>query len=123
MTVKLEFEVDDSLAKEGILKDLNLSVHARAFDSDSHLWTNDLEYNRHFVRCQENYFNSYLRYNGVLFLNDVYRGFGFRPSKAGQVFGWIYNKNKLLNIDIITDGKSPDLLLDFNVDGEILSKI
>lgn len=123
MVIKLEFEVDDSLIKEGVLKDLNVSIHARLFDSDSCLWANDLEYNRSIVRRQEDYFNSYLRHDGILFLNEVYRAFGFRLSKAGQVFGWIYNKDKPLNIDIITDGESPDLLLDFNVDGEILSKI
>ena len=80
-----------------------------------------------------------LKSRGHLFLNEVYDLLDIPRSKAGQVVGWVYNKNNNVkgdnyvdfNIYDITDkakrsfvnGYERTILLDFNVDGVIYDLI
>ena len=114
-----------------------VSHYARWFDESNGYWTKDPEYNLMFLRTQQNYANDLLRAQGYLFLNDVYQMLGIAKSKAGQIVGWVYDgenhigdnfvdfgidRNDQKVIDFV-NGKTPNVLLDFNVDGYILDRI
>lgn len=96
-------------------------------------WEPNNEYNIMFIKAQENYANDLLRAKKRLFLNDVYEMLGFPRTKAGQVVGWVYDKDNpvgdnYVDFGLYTDnlsysdfanGLDPAILLDFNVDGNI----
>ena len=114
------------------------SDYARFFDEASPCWQNDPEYNLMFLRSQQQYANDLLKAKGYLFLNDVYDMLGIEKTKAGQIVGWVYDtKNPNHNGDNFVDfgiydmtkervrafvnGYEKNILLDFNVDGNIWS--
>ena len=113
------------------------SSYAKFFDEYSPYWDKDPEYNLMFLKQQQSYANDKLKANGYLFLNEVYEMLGIPKTKAGQVVGWVYDKNCEDStadgfVDFgITDvykkgvrefvnGYERSILLDFNVDGPIL---
>ena len=71
-----------------------------------------------------------------MFLNEVYDLLGIQRSKAGNIVGWIYDEknpvgdnfvdfgiydiNRPKNRDFV-NGYERTIILDFNVDGDILS--
>lgn len=94
------------------------------------------DYNQFFLKAQQELANHMLRANGFLFLNDVYDMLGIDRSVAGQMVGWVYDKNADDHGDNYVDfgiqevfRKKSDrpgdyekvFLLDFNVDGAILT--
>lgn len=110
------------------------SDYARFFDAASPNWQNDPEYNLMFLRAQQQYANDLLRAKGRLFLNDVYEMLGLEKSKAGQIVGWVYdrenpNGDNFVDFGIydmskervraFVNGYETNILLDFNVDGNI----
>ena len=114
------------------------SEYARFFDDGCTGWEKDPEYNLMFLRAQQQYANDLLRSRHYLFLNEVYRMLGIPETKAGQIVGWVYDpENANHNGDNYVDfgmydinkpkardfvnGYERTILLDFNVDGEILS--
>ena len=114
------------------------SPYARFFDESCAAWQNSAEYNLAYLLAREKEANERLKANGFLFLNDVYDMLGMERSKAGQEVGWrwikdnpygdnyvsfgIYNGARKDNRDFV-NGYEPSILLDFNVDGPILSGI
>lgn len=97
-------------------------------------YTKDPEYNKQFLLMQQAYANQKLKAQGYLFLNDVYKMLGFAPTKAGHVVGWIYDEKHpvgdnyvdfgLFNTDDpaarrFINGLEKNIILDFNVDGNI----
>ena len=113
------------------------SIYARFFDDYSPSWNKEPEYNRIFLKCQQNYANDLLRSRGHIFLNEVYDMCGIPRSKAGSVVGWIMSAegetDNFVNFGVF-DGKSEAardfvngqegaILLDFNVDGVIYDKL
>lgn len=127
--------------KVNVVEDTNPleeSPYAKFFDEGCAAWEKDPEYNLMFLRAQQNYANDKLRADGFLFLNDVYKMLGIRPTKIGQVFGWVYKEgdpnfhnyvdfgiyetHRTANRDFV-NGYEPVILLDFNVDGNILEYI
>lgn len=97
-------------------------------------YTKDPEYNKQFLLRQQAYANQKLKAQGYLFLNDVYKMLGFAPTKAGHVVGWIYDEKHpvgdnyvdfgLFNTDDpaarrFINGLEKNIILDFNVDGNI----
>ena len=114
------------------------SEFARFFDDGCLGWTKDPEANLTFLKQQQNYANDKLKRKGFLFLNDVYSMLGIKPTKAGQIVGWIYDEknpigdnfvdfgiydiNRPKNRDFV-NGYERVILLDFNVDGNILDMI
>ncbi|MCM1525381.1 MAG: DUF6353 family protein [Ruminococcus sp.] len=109
------------------------SVYARFFDEGSPYWEKDAEYNLCFLKSQQSYANDILKLNGYLYLNDVYKMLGIPETKAGQVVGWVYDKENpigdnyvdfgiydgfVANRDFV-NGYERTILLDFNVDGNI----
>ena len=69
------------------------SEYAMIFAEGNPNWDKggNMEYNLSFLRSQQQYANDLLQSNGYLFLNEVYEMLGFKPTKAGQVVGWVYN--------------------------------
>lgn len=110
------------------------SDYARFFDESCPAWQNDPEYNLTFLKAQQQYANDLLRANGRLFLNDVYKMLGIDITKAGQVVGWVYDPDHPVGDNFVdfgiydmrrdrvrafVNGYEPNILLDFNVDGNI----
>lgn len=94
------------------------------------------DYNLFFLKAQQELANHILRANGFLFLNEVYEMLGIDKSIAGQAVGWVYDKNTDEHGDNYVDfgiqevyrkrsdkpnGFEKVFLLDFNVDGGILT--
>ena len=111
-----------------------VSDYARFFDAASPYWEKDSEYNLMFLKSQQKYANDLLKAQGYLFLNDVYKALGIDQTKAGQVVGWIYdpenpNGDNYVDFGIydydddrkraFVNGYEKNILLDFNVDGNI----
>ena len=112
----------------------NISEYARFFDAASSNFAKDPEYNMMYLRRQQDYANEMLKSRGHLFLNEVYDLLDIPRSKAGQVVGWVYDKNGNTKGDNYVDfglyrndqgtrrfvnGLEYNILLDFNVDGVI----
>ena len=143
-------EVDEETEKEKkvkkntfVVNPSDVSGYARFFekytvdeDGDSILnphWEPNNEYNIMFIKAQESYANDLLKAKKRLFLNDVYEMLGLPQTKAGQVVGWVYDKDNpvgdnYVDFGLYTDnlsysdfvnGLDPAILLDFNVDGNI----
>ncbi len=131
-------EVDTETGKEKKVKktvmvtDPNLkSDYAIYFDSKSRNYDNNPDYNRMFLRAQQNYANDKLQTRGHLFLNEVLDDLDLPRTKAGQIVGWTKDgPDGYVNFHIVEveremeDGRyEPAILLDFNVEGNIWDKI
>ena len=136
-TVTVDEKGKEKVEKEIVnVADPNLySDYARFFDESCAGWSKDAEANFTFLKCQQNYANNKLKAQGYLFLNDVYKMLGIPATKAGQIVGWIYDEKNpigdnfvdfgILNVDVervraFVNGYERNILLDFNVDGNIL---
>ena len=112
------------------------SDYARFFDEYCAGWTKDAEYNLMFLRQQQNYANELLKARGHLFLNEVYDMLGIDRTKAGNIVGWVYDEKHPVGDNFVdfgiyvldnekardfVNGRERSILLDFNVDGDILS--
>lgn len=131
-TGEVKEEQKEFLTYEGI----KLSQYARIFDEvGSTQWTPSADHNRAFLLMEQNYFNERIRTRGYIFLNEVYERLGFRPTKAGSVVGWVYQNADYEDIDFgiftahtqkaaeFLEGTEPSIILDFNVQGDILSLV
>ena len=114
------------------------SEFARFFNESCGSWSKEAEYNLMFLRAEQNYANDRLRARGYLFLNEVYDRLGIPPPKAGQIVGWVYDPDSpdgdsYVDFGIydvynersqdFVNGYERNILLDFNVDGNILDLI
>lgn len=114
--------------------DIQHSCYAKFFDECSPYWEKDSEYNLTFLNAQQRYANDLLKANGRLFLNEVYEMLGLPKTKAGQIVGWVYDKNNPVGDNYVdfgiydtnrstardfVNGYERSILLDFNVDGNI----
>lgn len=112
------------------------SPYAKFFDELSPNYTKNPEHNLAFLRGQQAYFNDLLRIRGYVFLNEVYDALGILPTTAGQAVGWVFNEDddKIDNyidfgiydlhseqVRAFVNGVEKAILLDFNVDGDIMS--
>ncbi len=119
---------------------LECSDYARFFDASCQGHTKDPEYNLMYLRQQQSYCNEILKSRGYLFLNEVYKLLDIPQTKAGQLVGWVYNKDtdkaegdNYVDFGIyntnneatrrFVNGCEYNILLDFNVDGPIIDKI
>ena len=143
VTKEIEEKVTDEKGREKTVKktvavcENGISEYARFFDEANRNYIAQDGPTMLFVNGQENYLNDLLRVNKIVYLNDAYRELGFKPSKAGAVVGWIYDKDGEEGdnyiriskqwVDVPTESVvtgeifyEKRLLLDFNVDGPIL---
>lgn len=136
-----EFEhkvVNDDGTEETVVETVNVasiddvSDFAKYFNKDCAGWSDNAEKNLFFLKRQQDFANELLEANGYLFLNEVYDMLGIPRSKAGQAVGWVYDKNVIAKVDFgiytinreenqqFVNGLEKNVLLDFNVDGNIL---
>lgn len=110
------------------------SDYARFFDESCAGWSKDPEHNLWFLKCQQAQASERLKLNGYLYLNEVYDMLGIERTKAGQVVGWIYDEKNPVGDNFVdfgiyngdyepnrrfVNGIERNILLDFNVDGNI----
>lgn len=105
------------------------------FNQDCAHWSTNPERNTYFLMSQQDYFNDLLRNRGHLYLNEVYDALGIPRTKAGQLVGWVYDEKNPIGDNYVdfgideernqdfANGKTPNALLVFNVDGIIIDKI
>lgn len=108
------------------------SQYARFFDESSEVWQKDPEHNLAYLKSTQDLMNERLRLRGYLFLNEVYERLGLPKTKAGQVVGWVYDKENPVGDNFVDfglfdekskpfiNGLENSVLLDFNVDGNVL---
>lgn len=122
---------------DGVDRNYIQSEYARQFDKNSRFYNKNPEYSRTFLDSQQQYANDLLRSRGYLFLSEVYGMLGFKPTKASQCVGWIYDKKNPSGdnfvdfgireayeiVDCTVGDYNRVFLLDFNVDGSILDRI
>lgn len=133
-----EIEVDPETGKEKKVKktvmvaDPNLqSDYAVYFDSKSRNYETNPDYNRMFLKAQQAFANDKLQTRGHLFLNEVLDDLDLPRTPAGQIVGWTkdgpdgYVNFRIVEVERETeDGRhEPELLLDFNVEGNIWEKM
>ena len=114
------------------------SVYARLFDSNHEDWSDFPHQNQSRIDSAQMHANTMLRVDGFVTLNQVYELLGFERTAAGQVVGWVVNPKDgrgdgVIDFGVWTDGvyqgkkwingDEQAILLDFNVDGEILSQM
>lgn len=114
------------------------SDYAKCFDDGCTGWSPDAEYNKMFLKRQQDQANKLLKLQGYLFLNDVYEMLGIPKTKAGQVVGWMYDERNPRGDNWIdfgiydlhkegsrdfVNGYEKSIWLDFNVDGVIYDKV
>ena len=105
------------------------------FDETSREWTKDPEYNLMFLKARQKWATDRLRSRGYLFLNEVLDELDIDKTVAGQSVGWIYDEKNPVGDNFVdfgiyniysararafVNGYEPNILLDFNVDGDIL---
>lgn len=110
------------------------SEYARFYDDGCLGWSKSSEDNLYFLKCQQNHANEMLQTKGHLFLNEVYDMLGIPRTKAGQVVGWVYDKDNCTGDNFVdfgiydlynerarafVNGHERTILLDFNVDGNV----
>ena len=110
------------------------SEYARIFDEENPNWDPNPTFNLMFLRAQQEYANNLFKSRGHLFLNEVYDLLDFPRTPVGAVAGWVKGEGDdyidfglydETNKDVIRfiNGKSANVLLDFNVSGRIWDKI
>ena len=110
------------------------SEYARFFDEWCLGWDKDAEYNLTYLKNVQRMANDALEAKGHLFLNEVYDMLGIPRSKAGNIVGWVYDRDDKYADNYIdfgiydvhneqkrdfVNGRERSILLDFNVDGNI----
>lgn len=117
------------------------SQYARFFDEVNMNWDKSPEQNMYFLKMVQNQMNDKLKARGHVFLNEVYDALGFDRSEAGQLVGWVWDKDNTAMeagdgyIDFgifdgndyakraFVNGDERSILLDFNIDGMIYDLI
>lgn len=132
----IDEEGNEVVVKEEVkTMDPNLySDYAKFFDESNVNWNRNPEYNLMFLKSQQQYANDLLKARGRLFLNEVYDMLGIERTKAGQVVGWVYDEENPIGDNFVdfgiydmskervrafVNGYEPNILLDFNVDGNV----
>jgi len=133
-----EVETDPETGKQKKVKktvmvaDPNLqSDYAVYFDNKSRNYETNMDYNRMFLKAQQQYANDKLQARGHVYLNEVLDDLDLPRTPAGQIVGWTkdgpdgYINFRIIEVERETeDGRhEPALLLDFNVEGNIWSQM
>ena len=135
VTIRLD-EVETNENVEPVdRKRYSVSPYARWFNEKCVGWCKDSETNKFFLLHQQAYANELLKARGYLFLNEIYDMLGIPRTKAGQVVGWVFDKENPIGDNFVNfglydnqnedfvNGYENSILLDFNVDGMILDRL
>lgn len=111
------------------------SGYSKYFTKANPDWDNNEDFILNFLRAQQTMANKRLISKGWITLNDVYKMLNFKETKAGMVVGWKYEPinnqgDNFIQFDctktkIINEDGLPEVvyLIDFNVDGDIYSRL
>lgn len=111
------------------------SMYARLFGPQNRNFCVEPGYNVAFLRHVQNRLNNILTSRGHVFLNDAYDELGMERSKAGAIVGWLKDEgDSSIDFGIWDDanmdrfhafvvGDEEEILIDFNVIGEMWSRI
>lgn len=103
-------------------------------DTANGCWDHRPEYNAVFLKSRERWVNDRLQARGHVFLNDVLDELGLERTPQGSQVGWVLNNpnggDNFISFGLTDQadmrgfvdfmrGANEDVLLDFNVDGEI----
>jgi hypothetical protein len=135
--VRQEFVTDED--GEVVSSETRPNIYGAYFDEESREFREDYEHNLFFLQSQERYANEKLKWQGHLFLNEVYDSLGLPRTDVGAITGWKYQHDPkkgndgYVSFDIMNIYNEPNrnemrkmnprFLLDFNVDGEIYKLI
>lgn len=139
-TVKKNDDGTEEVIKEdAVTAELNSeSDYARIYDDGCYGWSKDPAANLQVLKKTQAFANQKLKEQGFLFLNDVYKMLNILPTKAGQVVGWIYDEKNPIGDNYVDfglydihderkrafiNGIERNVILDFNVDGNILDRM
>lgn len=136
ITEKTDKDKDGKKISEIEVDPTKMSPYARIFDQLNDNWDPEDLYNKFFLEQEQNWANDRLRFQGHLFLNEVYERLGFKKTTEGGLVGWlITDKSSDHYVDFgvydastqakrnFVNGYEKSIWLDFNVDGLILDKI
>lgn len=105
------------------------SKYAQTFDSTCNAWEKDRRFNLMYLKSQENYFNDILKSRGYVFLRDIHEYLGLPVTKTTLFVGWYYDLDNPSGDNYIdfglpktNKGSSPNVTMDFNVDGDITNR-
>lgn len=137
----IETVITDEKGKEKVVAEIvdeyeinDYSMYARVYDKTCKGYTRDATANFMFLNACEQFATNKLITNGILFLNDVYAMLGIEPTKEGQVVGWVFDKTIPISQNRVSfgldklyhegtrrflNGEESDIILDFNVDGNV----
>lgn len=140
-------EIDRVREDVKIVDPNELSMYSKYFDETSLNWNRNPEYNMVFLKCTQSHVNDLLHARGHVFLNEVYDMLGVKRTQAGSVVGWVMSAGDdfidfgifdqdvsgYRDIDVndtvaeerrdFVNGRTPNVLLDFNVAGVVWNKI
>ena len=136
---KNEDGTEEVVPEEVVTAELNSeSDYARIYDDGCAGWTKDPAMNLQALKKMEAFATEKLKGEGFLFLNDVYKMLHIPVTKAGQVVGWIYDEKNPIGDNYVDfglydihderkrafiNGYERNVILDFNVDGNILDRM
>ena len=139
-----EDEVDENGKKKKVKKNIDIKTgielatpYAVVFDNRSRNYERSEDLRRFFLKQVEGYTNQKLISQGHVFLNEVYDQLDLPRTEAGQIVGWYYDPKNGSGDNFVDfniqelhkrNDTMPELIeeftvIDFNVDGNILSKI
>jgi len=103
----------------------------------SRAWEPSVDYNLMFLQGVQRYANQKFKAEGSMYLNRVLEDLDIKGTQVGQIAGWVFDPDrddidneirfnmKPVKRNISTDPEIPEyidsIMLDFNVDGDILS--
>jgi len=115
----------DRIEREVVLN--KSSRYARIFSPSSLNFQTGKGLNLLLIASNLQYANDKLKFNGYLFLNEVYELFGMPRTAIGAIVGWFYNPDNSdgdnfvdFTYEVLNNGH---ILIDFNVDGVIVDKL
>lgn len=113
-----------------------MNQFSRVFDDGNDYWqAEDPSFNQFFLTTEQRIINDILLHRGHVFLNEIYDRLGFKRVPEGNVLGWIVSKDGPNYIDFglydastetkrnFINGYEKSIWLNFNIQGEVLSKI
>lgn len=121
-------EKEELIRTNGLSGGSDWNAFTRFFNEDSINYHHDSEINREFLHFIQERANMKLRSHGVVYLNEVYEMLGFKPTKMGRHYGWIYGGDGINEIDFglfdidnarFINGLEQTVVLTFNVDGVV----
>lgn len=90
-TIQDEDGKETTVVKERAKPGYDRNSFARCFDEASNSWKKDTLHNIDMLKRLQSQLNDELKAKRILTLNDVYELLGYRKTRAGFQYGWVYD--------------------------------